>query len=288
MARSRAGKSNHQPDGRGGTYTLLPHAVLDALLRSVGPRAVAVALAICRRFNGFNNGRIAMSTRDLAEVICSANHKANIAALRELESAGFIVASRFPKGQRKATEYRLTFVSYGANGEYPATNDYLAKLETYLETKKITASETEAREPQPDSDMEARRKHRVVDMEAGETGTCGFPESPPASISEAHIYNHPKPFSGSDRNTCLDTFQINGGVSECTAGMDENELRRFAVGYLSNAAPGTQSRLAHEAGIPGGTLSKFLAGRARLPVCYHMPLQLAVGRAFPMAARNAV
>lgn len=284
MGRRRDSKSLHKADPRGGGYTLLPHAVLDRLLVTVGPRAVTAALAIVRRFNGFNNGRIALSTRDLAEAIGSANHKANIAALHELERTGFIaVTARYPKGQRKANEYRITFISYGPNGEHPATNDYLANLETDLETKKSSASKTEPRNGVRASKMEPRRKHRGSEMEAGATETCGFPDPLPAVEMEAHIINHPKGLVGSDPDTPSSAPKSSGPIS---SGMDEQELRLFAMAFLSKAEPGSQSRLANDAGIPGGTLSKFLSGRP-LPDRHRMPLQLAVGRLFPVNARTA-
>lgn len=68
--------------------------------------------------------------------------------------------------------------------------------------------------------------------------------------------------------------------------MDLIELRSFALAYLAWASAGAQSQLAHDVGVPGGTLSKFLSGRS-LPDQYRMPLQLAVARSFPMEARNA-
>lgn len=284
MAKRKGDKRLHRADGGGGGFVLLPHKVVDRLLISVGPRAVAVALAIARKFSGYNNGRIALSTRDLAEAIGSANHKANIAALHELERAGFItVTARYPKGQRKANEYRLTFISYGPNGEHPATNDYLANLETELETKKSSASKMEPRNGVRASKMEPRRKHRGSEMEAGATETCGFPDPLPAVETEAHIINHPKSLVGSDPDTPSNAPKSSGPIS---SGMDEQELRRFAMAFLLKAEPGSQSRLANDAGIPGGTLSKFLSGRP-LPDRHRMPLQLAVGRLFPVNARTA-
>ncbi|SKB85392.1 hypothetical protein [Sphingopyxis flava] len=280
-------KALHEADGRGGKYSLIPKIVIDRLLVSVGPRAVAVALALIRRFNGYNNGAIALSTRELAEAIGSANHKANIAALHELERTGFVtLTARYPKGQRKANEYRLTFISYGPNGEHPATNEYLANLETDLETKKISASKTEARMAVRASETEARRKHRASEMEAGATETCGFQAPAPAVEMEAHILNHPERLNGSPSNTSAFASKSQAVASRGSACMDERELRDFALSYLAWAQPGAQSKLAHDVGVPGGTLSKFLNGRS-LPEQYRMPLQLGVARSFPMEARNA-
>lgn len=268
MAKKRNSKSLHKLDNRGGGYTLLPHAVLDELLSTVGPRAVTIALAIVRRFNGFNNGRIGLSMRELAEAIGSANHNANMAALHELERAGFIVvASRFPKGQRRANEYRLTFGTYGPNGEHPATNEY-------LETEKFSVAATATRKPFRVATTATRRKHRVAATATGATETCGFPDPLPVEAIATHIVNHAEGLSRSDGNDRLNASESSGAIS---SGMTSDELRRFAMSFLAKAEPGTQSRLAHEAGVPGGTLSKFLGGKS-LPDGYLMPLQLALGR----------
>ncbi|QUM70853.1 hypothetical protein [Sphingopyxis granuli] len=286
MARRKGDKRLHKPDTRGSGFTMIPHVPLDALLVTVSPRAVAVAFAILRRFNGYNNGHIGMSMRDIAEAIGSANNPANAAAIDELERTGFLRVSRFPHGQRRANEYGFTFISYGPNGEHPATHDYLARLETEVETQKSTVSKSYTRNALRVSKSYTRGKLRVSETYTGATETCGFADPPPVSDSYTHIRNHPQGLSDPDGNTSPDTPQIPAGVSASSAAMDEPALRQFAMSFLSKAEPGSQSRLAHEAGIPGGTLSKFLRGRS-LPDQYRMPLQLAVGRSFPMEARNA-
>lgn len=124
------GKGLHKPDGRGGSYFLVPHETLDRLLCSTSLRAAAAWFAIGRNFNGFNNGKIGLSMRDLADAIGSHDNPANADAIAELEAAGFIRVRRFPKGARKANEYELTHISTGKNGEIPATHDYIERLET--------------------------------------------------------------------------------------------------------------------------------------------------------------
>ena len=67
--------------------------------------------------------------------------------------------------------------------------------------------------------------------------------------------------------------------------MDLEELRDFAKAYLQWAGLGAQSRLASSAKVPGGSLSKFLAGRS-LANAHRLPLQMAIGREWPLAARQ--
>jgi hypothetical protein len=68
--------------------------------------------------------------------------------------------------------------------------------------------------------------------------------------------------------------------------MDPDELRAFARGYLEQAGAGSQTMLAKVAGVPGGSLSKFLSGKS-LAIEHRLKLQMAVGRAWPLEHRAA-
>lgn len=275
-------KGLHKPDGRGGQYALAPHVTMDALLASVSLRSVAAWLAIVRRFNGFNNGKIALSMRDLADAIGSHDNPGNSDAIDELEAAGFIRATRFPKGQRKATEYELTHISTGRNGEIAATHDYIVRLET----KKSSVSKFHTRNPLRVSRFHTRRKRRVSSFDTGTTETVGFEGHPPVSSFHTHIVSHISPQSDPGSDTPSVSPKSSRAFSSLSSAMEIDELRGFTLAYLEWAAAGAQSQLAHDVGVPGGTLSKFLSGRS-LPDQYRMPLQIAVGGKFPMEARNA-
>lgn len=278
MGKPKPYKAPHKADGRGGNYALIPHVALDRLLVAVGPRAVAVALAILRQFDGKNNGSITISMRAVGEAIGSSNNPANTAAIFELERAGFLTVTRYPKCQRKANEYGFTFISRGPNGQAAATHDY-------LETKKTCVSKTNTRNALRVSEIDTRRKHRVSEIDTRSTETVDVSNPPRVSEIDTPIYYHPLPPSDQSGNIPEHASQAPAGKFGGSAAMDEIELRRFAMSFLAKAVPGSQSRLAHEAGIPGGTLSKFLSGRS-LPKQYRVPLQLAVGRSFPMEERN--
>ena len=60
---------------------------------------------------------------------------------------------------------------------------------------------------------------------------------------------------------------------------------RLSAPCLSQSGVGAQSKLVTEAGVPGGSLSKFLAGRS-LAEQHRLKLQLAVGRAWPPDRRK--
>lgn len=265
MSKSKGKRGIHQPDSRGKGYSLLPYVTMDALMEAVSPRAVVAFLAIVRRFNGYNNGKIALSSRDLAAIIGSHN-PSNKRALKELRDGGFIHETRYPKGQRKATEYRLTFLSYGANGEHPAKSEY-------LDIGKSTVWETDTREAQPVSESHTREKLRASESHTGVTETSQFPDPLPVLESHTHILNH---LGGSSPapTSCPATAPAPSGPS---AGMEQAELHRAAMAYLAKAEAGTQTEIAKEAKIPGGVFSKFLRGQ-RLPEHHWMSLQLELGR----------
>jgi len=60
-------------------------------------------------------------------------------------------------------------------------------------------------------------------------------------------------------------------------------LRERLAVHLASAGLGAQSRLSEAAGIPGGTLSKFLAGKG-LNRTHFVSLQLELNRALREAA----
>jgi DNA-binding transcriptional MocR family regulator len=83
--------------------------------------ARAAYVELCRRYDGANNGRIAMSARDLAARLkCSKDTAAR--ALRELEDAGFITTVKigtFSRKNRLASEYRLNLHPCDVTGAPP-------------------------------------------------------------------------------------------------------------------------------------------------------------------------
>ena len=60
----RKSKSDQRADTRGGGFTGLPHVVHDSdAYRHLDLWARAVLAQVIRRFNGYNNGKIAISQR---------------------------------------------------------------------------------------------------------------------------------------------------------------------------------------------------------------------------------
>jgi hypothetical protein len=126
VARKRR-QSDHRADLRGKPFIGLPAAVLySAAFTSLSPFARSVLLEILGRFNGYNNGEIAVSYRELAERLSTSNYRRIGAAIVELVTHGLLdVQSEGKWKPRLAREYRLTFISSGKAPPFrPATNDY--------------------------------------------------------------------------------------------------------------------------------------------------------------------
>jgi hypothetical protein len=90
--------------------------------------ARAILIELVREMNGYNNGEIGLSQRQMGERIGTSNYRRIGPAIAELMEHGLIdVSAEGVWKQRLAREYRLTFVSTGKPGHYkPATNEYRA------------------------------------------------------------------------------------------------------------------------------------------------------------------
>jgi hypothetical protein len=102
---NRTGRSNNKP-----RYVMLPHYIMDTFAwQRLSVTARAAWLEFTRVHNSFNNGKIAMSERKLAERLGCSKNTAN-RAIKELLTFGFMEitkASTFTM-KRHAAEYRLT------------------------------------------------------------------------------------------------------------------------------------------------------------------------------------
>lgn len=89
--------------------------------------ARALLVELTADLNGFNNGEIKPTYRELATRLGTASLKAIGPAIGELQKLGFIEVMRLPCwAKQRATEYRLTFVHSGAPGRpSKASNEYL-------------------------------------------------------------------------------------------------------------------------------------------------------------------
>lgn len=106
-------------------FIALQHHLLDTEAgRSLNPRELAVLIRIMYRYNGENNGLLALSARDAAKE-ARMNKDTACAVLHRLVDKGFIkctTPSSFGTNSRKAPEWELTCFPSGKNK--PASREY--------------------------------------------------------------------------------------------------------------------------------------------------------------------
>jgi len=266
--------------GGGKGFGLLPRTLLESeTFRSLSFRAQAALIQLQLRFNGFNNGRVAMSSRALAEALGSKSPRQKLAALAELEAHGFIaLAKDYPKVQRKAREYRLTYISHGPEGAVqPATNDYLTRS-----CKKSPVSTVQAARRFPVSTVQAGRKVSVSTVQADQPETANISDLA-ASTSLTHITNQlggmsPHPVNAAEntgghfRAAPIKPQSMTGErwdmavkrARENPSAPDPEPLRAKAADAIARIGRGTQRRIATAAGLSEPVMSKFMRGTTDL------------------------
>lgn len=249
-------------------------------------RAFRVLLVIQSRFNGYNNGRIQVSARWIAEQIGTQNYASIADAIDELVQRGLLVITFSPKvGQRDARMYRLTYASYGqANNVLPATNEW-QEWEAGQKTRKRPKrgnrkqSGLEASSTQSVEASSTDRKHSVEASSTQGDGNNGVSTPPPVEASSTNIIYHGRADKSSPCSDSQNSGNSTGGVFANLADdpyMDADQLRHWVNDRIAGIA-GAQSRLAKEANVPGGTFSKFMNGRG-LPRHHRIAVQEALPR----------
>lgn len=251
-------RKTEKADSRGGGFLLLPHCLLTSdAFRTASPRAIKVLLALCAKHSGFNNGAIGVGFRELAAIVDSQNHQANSRALCELIERGLLALERtYPKGQRLANEYRLTFIP---TADKPATNDYLHWKHGDAGTRRKPSGRGNFRASVTSTRMPVRVS---VSSTGEETSRCdyrnGGHEKPPflsrgrVAVASTHIVQPSVGLSPSPRKS-----HGNDG-NPVSAAPDSDELRARVLTALDDAGRGSQGRLAALASIRPAALSKFL------------------------------
>jgi hypothetical protein len=118
--------TRHNKTGRGktaGHFVRLDSFMMEsAAWRSLTPAERAVYVEVRRRFNGVNNGWIALSVRDAADR-CNINKDTARKALATLQAKGFIecvTPGGFTRKVRHATEWRLLDERCDKTGTLPS------------------------------------------------------------------------------------------------------------------------------------------------------------------------
>lgn len=256
-------------------HTRLPHLMTgSAAWRDLSGNAIKVLIALQRLDHGGANGALFFSARKASDET-GLSRNTVMAALRDLESHGFIVAvarGEFHRIKRSpATTWRLTFATAPALS-MPTTNEWQRwrpPVETNSRAQNLNTTGSKS-----DHDMET----------VGATGSNIAPvivETPLVSVvgggsnfgPQLVCHRQGKPgarFSNGNSNG-------NTAGPETVAGDILVTLRNRLIDHLNRGAVGEQSRIAGAAKIPGGTLSKFINGRG-LNRTHFVALQLTLQR----------
>ena len=153
MGKRRKSHSDQRADLRGGGFLGLPGVVhRSGAYRSLPTYERAVLTEIIGAFNGYNNGEIVVSQRQISEALGNQNFGKIGKAIAVLIERGLIgIATESVWKQRLARQYRLTFISTG----HPpfiksATNEYLHWKKNDAETAsagKAQSAETASASP---------------------------------------------------------------------------------------------------------------------------------------------
>lgn len=258
------GKSAHRIDTRNSRMVMLPHAVVDSpAYKHLTLRARCLLDGLNRRFNGWNNGDIGYSIRDMESDLRGpktyVNHAVIGEAIDELFHHGFIdVGVTHRRMERLATGYRLTFASYGPpTNPLPASNDYLS-WQPPAPKENFPVDATSAETGKLADTASAEWKHSADVTSAEVTETSHVSTSLSADPTSAHIITIPDPVLRRETGNKVNGKQ-HGLVGDSF--MSADELRDWVRAHLETASVGAQSRLADAANVHKGTLSKFVRGR---------------------------
>lgn len=286
------GQGPQKADHRG-NFIMIPRAVLESVAwRHASMRARSILLVLLFHHNGWNNGTLSISVKQVGKALGNQNHAANGQALAELMQLGFIdCTSGADHGQAKARTYRITFVSTGEGKRVqPATHDYQswrpsagAKRQfgrgKNADPMKFGGAITATPSMKSVAMTAPQMKFHVAITAPLESEIADL--STDSSVAEIapHLINHL-----SSRPRLSPVSEISPSQQDDSLMPPIPELRDWVRDAIR--AIGAAKLLAKDAGIPEATLSRFKNGKP-LPEQYRNRLQEACGRALPYSRWKA-
>lgn len=264
----------------GGRFVRLDHAQISTqAYRALGLGARALLVDLVMLENGKNNGLLYLSVRDAAALLGVSDHRVAGKALDELEAMGFIAMTGDAHFSVKAGDgsrarcWRLTWLSVPGKSLGP-TNEYLERTPDGKQAQARAQRGCEAlkrrqRKQNAVENFPPRWADRVEKLPPTALKKRG---NAPVSVEESTTGNARKSDVSADFRWCekLPTYSLPATTADPvaplqgmkgTGGNALDPLREHVAGYIARSPVGTQTALAKAAGIPGGSLSKFLGGK---------------------------
>jgi DNA-binding Lrp family transcriptional regulator len=241
--------------------------------RDLSGNSIKVLVALLRFDRGGKNGELFMSVRVAAEETGLSENTA-WRALRELETHGFIAATERGYFQRKrgpATQWRATWIA--TTGKAPTRDFEKWQKPVGNKSRSQNLTSTVAKIA---TDVETFPS-TVANIGTVATETSHVSVAAAVANIATQIVCHGQSVSGGIEGQRKQA-NISRDVSRDLVG-DELlvALRERLAAHLQASGMGAQSRLAEATRIPGGTLSKFIAGKG-LNRTHFVSLQLELNR----------
>lgn len=118
------GYAKNKGRDKGRNFVMLRHDMMDSpAWRSLSPNARCVWMEVMRRYNGSNNGDIALSCREASE-LCNIGKDTAARAFKELQDAGFIKVDTIAGFRNKHRVSTRWVVTHERCDELPPTNEW--------------------------------------------------------------------------------------------------------------------------------------------------------------------
>jgi len=266
-----------KPD-HGGNFFMTPRRVTNSVAwRRTSFRARAALQVFQDRHDGFNNGRIALGTHDVAHALGDRNYGAASRAIAELIEKGFLECmSDADRRHSKVREYRITFIATGKGKDVAkATHDYEAWRPT-CKNRKFGSAKTAPQDAVCGAKTAPMMQLSGANIALDATVSRGVASSFVGASSALLIDNHSKPTSEGEEITSPDLTKSRAADLR----LDVTDLRAWSQAVVDRLGYGGARCLALNAGVPEPVLSRFRKGR-NLPDRFRLPLQEACGRHLP-------
>ncbi len=282
-----------KPDHRG-NFFMVPRSVIESVAwrgASLRARAILQIFQFCH--DGFNNGEITLSIKQIGKAMGDQCHGANAKAVAELIALGFLeCTSDASHGQSKARAYRVTFIASGKGKATPATNEFQAWRPApgskrafggarSSQTVKFGVAVTATQGVEFDAVTATVVKFHDAVTATGGPEIAGVPDQTSVAVTAPYLGNH-----STQRCSVSPLSEISSRNRPESIAADFDDLRAWVRDAIAVLGYGGAKILASKAGIPEPNLSRFRAGKA-LSEQYRLPLHEACARVLPANKRKA-